>query len=127
MSEQVGQSAAGQGHGGGEGSARGTEAHGGHGQGGHASVGFYWMIGVVLAIITAVEVAVFYIPALAPVLVPVLLVLSAAKFALVVMFFMHLRFDSAVLTGLFMAGLVLATFMVTGLVVLYHFLPQFER
>jgi cytochrome c oxidase subunit 4 len=85
------------------------------------------MIGVVLAIITAVEVAVFYIPALAPVLVPVLLVLSAAKFVLVVMFFMHLRFDSPVLTGLFMAGVVLAAFMVTGLVVLYHFLPRFDR
>ena len=101
-------------------------AHGGHGQGGHATVGFYWMIGAVLGIITAVEVAVFYIPALAPVLVPVLLVLSAAKFALVVMFFMHLRFDSPVLTGLFMAGLVLATLMVAGLVILYHFLPRFE-
>ena len=92
----------------------------------HASVGFYWMIGVVLAIITAVEVAVFYIPALSPVLVPVLLVLSAAKFTLVVMFFMHLRFDSPVLTGLFLAGIVLATFMVTALIVLYHFLPRLE-
>jgi cytochrome c oxidase subunit 4 len=85
------------------------------------------MIGGVLAIITAVEVAVFYIQALDAVLVPVLLVLSAAKFALVVMFFMHLRFDSPVLTGLFMAGLVLAVFMVTALIALYHFLPRLER
>jgi len=84
------------------------------------------MIGIVLAVITAVEVAVFYIPALEAVLVPVLLVLSAAKFVLVVMFFMHLRFDSLVLTGLFMAGVVLAAFMVTALIVLYHFLPRLE-
>ena len=95
--------------------------------GAHASVRFYWMIGIVLAIITAVEVAVFYIPALERVLVPVLLVLSAAKFALVVMFFMHLRFDSPVLTGLFLAGVVLATLMVVSLIVLYHYLPLLER
>ena len=126
MAEQSGYGAASPSpHGGG--GAGEAAAHGGHGQGGHASVGFYWMIGLVLAIITAVEVAVFYIPALAPVLVPVLLVLSAAKFALVVMFFMHLRFDSAVLTGLFMAGLVLAVLMVTGLIILYHLLPRLER
>ena len=95
--------------------------------GAHASVRFYWMIGIVLAIITAVEVAVFYIPALEVVLVPVLLVLSAAKFVLVVMFFMHLRFDSLVLTGVFLAGLVLAAFLVVSLIVLYHYLPLFER
>jgi len=77
-------------------------------------------------VITAVEVAVFYIPALSPVLVPVLLVLSATKFLLVVMFFMHLRFDSMVYMGLFLAGLLLATFMVTALVVLYHFLPGIQ-
>ena len=104
-----------------------TGGHDPHGSGEpHASVGFYWMIGAVLAVITAVEVAVFYIPALDPVLVPVLLVLSAVKFAMVVMFFMHLRFDSKVYTGLFLAGLLLATFMVTALVVLYHFLPSLQ-
>jgi cytochrome c oxidase subunit 4 len=91
---------------------------------GHATVGFYWIIGGILAVITALEVAVFYIPAMQPVLTPVLLVLSAAKFALVVMFFMHLRFDSFVLTGLFGAGLVLATLLVLGLVILYHYLPS---
>jgi cytochrome c oxidase subunit 4 len=96
-------------------------------QGAHASVRFYWMIGIVLAIITAVEVAVFYIPALGAVLVPVLLVLSAAKFALVVMFFMHLRFDSLVLTGVFLAGLVLAALLVVSLIILYHYLPLFQR
>ena len=95
--------------------------------GGHASVGFYWVIGGVLAVITGLEVAVFYIPAMAPVLTPVLLLLSAAKFALVVMFFMHLRFDSSVLTGLFGAGLVLATLLITGLVILYHYLPTLEQ
>ena len=58
-----------------------------------------------------------YIRALTPLVVPLLLVLSAGKFALVVMFFMHLRFDSKILTGLFVTGLLLATLMVTALVV----------
>jgi cytochrome c oxidase subunit 4 len=92
-------------------------------EGGHASPGFYWMIGGILTVITAVEVAIFYIPFLEPVLVPLLLVLSAAKFLLVVMFFMHLKFDSKVFTGVFMAGMVLAVFMTTALVVLYKVLP----
>lgn len=100
-----------------------ADAHDAHGS--HASVGFYWMIAGVLAVITGLEVAIFYIPAIAPVLVPILLVLSLAKFILVVAFFMHLKFDSVWFTGLFMAGLILAVFMVTSLIVLYHYLPEF--
>ena len=30
----------------------------------HASVGFYWMIAGILGVITAMEVAIFYIPAI---------------------------------------------------------------
>ena len=102
-----------------------AEAHG-HDQGGHASVGFYWTIAAVLGVITAAEVAVFYIQVLEPALVPILLTLSAAKFAMVMMFFMHLKFDSKIFTGVFVAGLSLATFVVVALIVLYHFLPRFE-
>jgi cytochrome c oxidase subunit 4 len=93
---------------------------------GHASVGFYWMIGITLAIITGIEVAIFYIPAIGAALVPILLVLSAAKFVIVVMFFMHLKFDSSIFTGLFLAGLSLAIFMVSALIVLYYLLPRFS-
>ena len=105
-----------------------TEAVTGHDQehGGHASPGFYWAIGGVLTVITAVEVAIFYIPALASVLVPVLLVLSAAKFLLVVMFFMHLKFDSPIFSGVFLAGLVLAAFMTVALIILYKVLPNYQ-
>jgi cytochrome c oxidase subunit 4 len=104
-----------------------TEALNGHdhGHGGHASPAFYWAIGGILTVITAVEVAVFYIPFLEGVLVPLLLVLSAAKFLLVVLFFMHLKFDSPVFSGVFLAGLVLATFMTVALVVLYKVLPNY--
>ena len=97
------------------------EGHG-HGEEGHASVGFYWMIGGILAILTAMEVAAFYME-LGAIEAPFLLILSAAKFVLVVMFFMHLKFDSKIFTGLFAAGLVLATFMTGAIYVLYHVLP----
>ena len=98
----------------------------GHGSGGHASTGFYWAIGAILTVITAVEVAIFYIDAMAPVLVPVLLVLSAAKFAIVVMFFMHLKFDSKIFSGVFLAGLFLAAFMTTALIILFKVLPKYD-
>ncbi len=46
---------------------------------------------------------------LAPIVVPLLLAMSAAKFALVALFFMHLRYDSRVLTFLFVGPLLLAS------------------
>lgn len=89
----------------------------------HPSWQFYVLIGIVLTVITAAEVAVFYIPALRSVLVPILLVLSGAKFALVVMFYMHLKYDSWILSGVFVAPLTLAVFVVIALIVLFHVLP----
>ena len=93
----------------------------------HAHPGWqtYALIAAILTVITAAEVAVFYIPALADVLVPTLLTLSAAKFVLVVMFYMHLKFDSRILTGVFGAPLFLATLVVIFMWLLFKFLPQF--
>ena len=95
--------------------------------GGHAHPTWktYVLIGVILTVITAAEVAVFYIPALRPVLVPILLVLSGAKFALVVMFYMHLKFDSKVFSAVFLAPFTLAVFVVVALIVLFHLLPAY--
>lgn len=89
----------------------------------HPSWQFYVLIGTVLTVITAAEVAVFYIPALRSVLVPILLVLSGVKFALVVMFYMHLRYDSWIFSGVFVAPLTLAVFVVVALILLFHVLP----
>jgi len=85
----------------------------------HASRGTYWMVALVLAIITLLEVAVFYLPFLEGILAPVLLTLSAAKFALVAMFFMHLKFDRPILTGLFVGGILVATVIVLALMILF--------
>ena len=85
----------------------------------HASNRFYIAIAVILAILTALEVMVFYVEALAPVLVPILLLMMAAKFALVVMFFMHLKFDGALLTGIFLWGLFIATAIILALLAIF--------
>jgi cytochrome c oxidase subunit 4 len=68
----------------------------------------YVKIAAALAIVTLIEVAVYYVDFLRPALVPLLLIFSAIKFALVVLWFMHLRFDSRLFMRLFVAGVVLA-------------------
>lgn len=80
-----------------------------HGQSAeHASIGTYVKVAAVLCVVTALEFAVVYIRQLTPILTPLLIVMSAGKFALVVMYFMHLRYDARPLTFLFVAPLVLA-------------------
>jgi cytochrome c oxidase subunit 4 len=103
--------------------------HAGHEDAGeeHHGVGWkkYAFIGLILAIITAVEVAIFYIEALAPVLVPTLLVLSASKFFLVVFYYMHLKVDHPIFGRVFWAPLFLAVLVVIGMVMLFKVLPKY--
>lgn len=74
----------------------------------HPSPRKYVFIGLVLAIITAIEVAIFYIDLSDVILVTTLIVLSVGKFGLVVAWFMHLKFDSRLFRFLFATGLVFA-------------------
>ncbi len=67
----------------------------------------YVKIGLILAVITAVEVGVFYLDIAQWALVTILVVLSAVKFSLVVMWFMHLKFDNRVFSWLLAGGLAL--------------------
>lgn len=85
---------------------------------GHASVGTYVRVAILLGIITALEVGVIYIRRLTPILVPLLLVMSAAKFLLVVLFFMHLRYESRALGTLFAGPLVIAVLLGVALMTL---------
>ena len=96
-----------------------------HAEGSHASPKFYVMIGIILAVLTGMEIAAFYIPIPShTVEVSILLFLSVLKFILVVGYFMHLKFDSNIFSLVFVAGLVLAVFMVSALIVLYQWLPS---
>ncbi|MBI4259946.1 MAG: cytochrome C oxidase subunit IV family protein [Actinobacteria bacterium] len=68
----------------------------------------YVRIAVILGVITLAEVWIYYVDSLRFLLVPFLLAFSALKFSLVVLYFMHLRFDSRSFAALFVAGLALA-------------------
>jgi len=85
----------------------------------HPPTATYVAIGVILTIITVIEVGVFYVPAFKPVLAPVLLILSAAKFAIVVMFYMHLKFDHKLFTLVFLLPLFIAMSVITALMFLF--------
>jgi cytochrome c oxidase subunit 4 len=93
----------------------------------HASIATYVMIAIVLTLVTALEFASIYIRALTPILVPLLLVLSAGKFALVVLFFMHLRYDKPILSALFAGPLIIAVVIVVALMTLADAFLIFER
>lgn len=71
----------------------------------------YVFVAVVLAIVTLAEVVIYYITALADFLVPFLVFFSVIKFALVGLYFMHLKFDSRVFRRFFLVGVVLAIFV----------------
>ena len=73
-----------------------------------------------LAVVTGIEVAVYYISAVKDALVPILLNLSVVKFSLVVLWFMHLRFDSRIFRRLFVAGLTLAVFVYIVVLTTFH-------
>lgn len=89
----------------------------------HPGARQYTIVGVILAIITLTEVWAYTLPDLRPLLVPVLMILSAAKFILVVAFFMHLKFDHPMLTAVFGFGLAVAASVITALLFLFGQYP----
>lgn len=94
-----------------------ADAHEGHAHEGHAhddgahghgltDMG-YVKVALVLALLTALEVALTYVD-IGSLFMPVLLLLMVIKFVTVVSFFMHLRFDNKIFSWLFYSGLFLA-------------------
>ena len=69
----------------------------------------YVVVALVLAVLTGIEVALFYIAFIPQtVVVASLMVLMILKFAIVALWFMHLRFDSRIYRRLFITGIILA-------------------
>lgn len=79
----------------------------------HPGPSEYVMVGGVLAFLTAIEVALYYISFPRTLFILVLLALSALKFVTVVMYFMHLKFDSKLFTTAFVTGFVTASAVFT--------------
>ena len=68
----------------------------------------YVFVAIWLAIATAIEVAWYYLDIPHALFATLLLILAFVKFSLVVLWFMHLRFDSPIFRRLFVTGLLLA-------------------
>ena len=88
---------------------------------GHPTPGTYFKVAMILTIITAVEVGIFYLKFLSYGIIPILTLLSTAKFILVAMYYMHLKFDSPIFSTLFVVGLILAAIVVLALLALFSF------
>lgn len=91
----------------------------------HPSARTYIQIAVVLAIITAIEVAIYYVPDLVgewfrPVLIPAFLILSLIKFVFVVGWYMHLKFDDPFFLRVFGFALIIGLTVVTAIIALFH-------
>lgn len=77
----------------------------------HPSPAQYWKIAGFLAVLTAIEVALFYIDEeleLGILNAALLLSLSSIKFIVVVGWFMHVKYERPMITRFFTAGFVLA-------------------
>ena len=98
----------------------------------HPTPGTYAKIGLILFVLTALEVGLYEITygesagsfghSIQPFFIPLLLALSAIKFALVAMYYMHLKNDSKLFSGVFVFPLIIASVVILALVALqaYH-------
>jgi cytochrome c oxidase subunit 4 len=106
--------------------------HVAHAEHAHTSAGKYVQIAVILFVLTALEVLLYEVcyghfshsmaglsHSLEPWFVEILLGLSFLKFWFVAMFYMHLKFDSKILSFLFGFSLALAFVVISALLALF--------
>lgn len=90
----------------------------------HDHVPIYVKLAIVLAIVTAAEVAILYLEFLSnAVMLTGLYLLAAIKFGFVVAVFMHLKYDNKILTGIFFSGFTVALATMVALVALINYQP----
>jgi cytochrome c oxidase subunit 4 len=87
----------------------------------HPTWSTYWKVALILFIITVAEVWAYYIPSFVAsrAFVPTLLIMSAAKFVIVVMFYMHLKYDHRLFRVLFTGPLLIAALTLLALLFLF--------
>ena len=86
-----------------------ADPHGEHGA--HHTDSQYIKIALILAVVTAVEVGLFYTSFSEGLTNLTLMVLAGIKFVLVAAYFMHLKFDNKIVRRIFTTGVVLAFFV----------------
>ena len=89
----------------------------------------YVLIGVILTVLTVFEILSYYAEEdwgmlNAGAAAGVIALLSAAKFIIVVMWYMHLKFDSKIFTGIFIFPAMLAILVIGALYVVQQVLPH---
>ena len=97
-----------------------------HDQHTHPGWKFYAVIGVILLVFTALEILGYvgetkqwYSSGAAA---AIILVLSAVKFFSVVAYYMHLKFDNKLFTGIFVFPALLGCLVIGGMILLFHVL-----
>ena len=80
----------------------------------------YVRIAAILAAITALEVATYYVD-FGALFLPSLLIMMAVKFYIVVSFFMHLRYENKLFSWVFYSGLFLAMIVYAIFLATFHF------
>ena len=72
----------------------------------------YVQIAIILGILTAIEIALYYTEDIVGVFTdPILIILAVGKFIIVVGWFMHLRFENKMVNRFFAGGMILALFL----------------
>jgi cytochrome c oxidase subunit 4 len=90
----------------------------------HHSDFLYVKVALVLIVLTSLEVYSTYADWLGRAFLPVMFTLMATKFLLVVLFFMHLKWDSKLFGRLFWAGAILAIAVYTGALATFEFFTK---
>lgn len=91
----------------------------------HPTARVYIEIAAILAVITLAEVFVLYLPqmgfeAARPALVPLFMIMSVAKFLIVVGFYMHLKFDDPFFKRMFSFALIIVIGVALSMVAISH-------
>ena len=84
----------------------------------HPTDATYIKVALILGAVTGIEIALSYLK-IGLLTNPALLVLAIVKFAIVAMFFMHLRFDNRMLRRLFVGGIILAGFVYLAVLLMF--------
>ncbi len=88
----------------------------------HPGASVYVPVAIVLVILTGLEILVYYLNVAPVVMVPVVIFLGLANIVLSAAFYMHLRYDNRVLTGMFSFAGLLASLLLISLLMLFGYL-----